>query len=230
MGMKRSASMARLKTIKGSQTDLNNIFNETNKAAEGIKTDASDIEIASKKFNKNKSQNASIVASSSSALPFEPLRLTFKNVSYSIAVPKSKGAPDYRIAKKGPHAGNLQLLHDITGSFRPGVLTALMGASGAGKTTLMDVLAGRKTGGKISGDIRVNGYTKQNDTFARVSAYVEQEDSHLAQCTVAEALEFSASLRLPNTVSQQVRHKFVDEASLWMISAICFICFISITL
>jgi ABC-type ATPase with predicted acetyltransferase domain len=41
----------------------------------------------------------------------------------------------------------LWLLNDISGTFRPGVLTALMGVSGAGKTTLMDVLAGRKTGG-----------------------------------------------------------------------------------
>lgn len=38
------------------------------------------------------------------------------------------------------------LYQGITGAFRPGVLTALMGASGAGKTTLMDVLADRKTG------------------------------------------------------------------------------------
>ena len=36
-------------------------------------------------------------------------------------------------------------MQGITGAFRPGVLTALMGASGAGKTTLMDVLACRKT-------------------------------------------------------------------------------------
>ncbi len=42
----------------------------------------------------------------------------------------------------GEHAGQLQLLKNISGAFRPGVLTALMGASGAGKTTLMDVLAG----------------------------------------------------------------------------------------
>jgi ATPase subunit of ABC transporter with duplicated ATPase domains len=39
----------------------------------------------------------------------------------------------------------LELLKGVTGAFRPGVLTALMGASGAGKTTFMDVLAGRKT-------------------------------------------------------------------------------------
>ena len=39
----------------------------------------------------------------------------------------------------------LELLLGISGAFRPGVLTCLMGVSGAGKTTLMDVLAGRKT-------------------------------------------------------------------------------------
>ena len=37
----------------------------------------------------------------------------------------------------------LELLQGISGAFRPGVLTALMGVTGAGKTTLMDVLAGR---------------------------------------------------------------------------------------
>ena len=40
----------------------------------------------------------------------------------------------------------LQLLNDCSGVFQPGILTALVGSSGAGKTTLMDVLAGRKTG------------------------------------------------------------------------------------
>lgn len=75
--------------------------------------------------------------SGTSALPFEPLNLTFQNVCYSVAVPKDTPAEDPRIAKEGAHAGQLQLLHDISGSFRPGVLTALMGQSGAGKTTLM---------------------------------------------------------------------------------------------
>jgi ATP-binding cassette, subfamily G (WHITE), member 2, PDR len=40
---------------------------------------------------------------------------------------------------------------------KPGMLLALMGPSGAGKTTLMDVIANKKTGGKISGDLKFNG-------------------------------------------------------------------------
>lgn len=53
--------------------------------------------------------------------------------------------------KLGPRAADvegktmLQLLRECSGAFRPGILTALVGSSGAGKTTLMDVLAGRKT-------------------------------------------------------------------------------------
>ncbi|GJV25148.1 putative sulfate-transporting ATPase, partial [Tanacetum coccineum] len=63
--------------------------------------------------------------------------------------------------KHGFTEKRLQLLYDITGAFRPGVLTALMGVSGARKTTLLDVLAGRKTSGTIEGDIKIGGYPKR---------------------------------------------------------------------
>lgn len=49
---------------------------------------------------------------------------------------------------EGASRPQLTLLYDISGAFRPGRLTCLMGVSGAGKTTLMDVLAGRKTGAR----------------------------------------------------------------------------------
>ncbi len=51
-----------------------------------------------------------------------------------------------------------------------------MGESGAGKTTLMDVLAGRKTVGSIAGDIRINGYPKDDESFNRVAGYGWGED------------------------------------------------------
>lgn len=95
----------------------------------------------------------------------------------------------------------LQLLREITGAFQPGVLTALMGVSGAGKTTLMDVLAGRKTGGYIEGDIRIAGFPKKQETFARISGYCEQTDIHSPQVTIRESLIYSAFLRLPKEVS-----------------------------
>ena len=46
----------------------------------------------------------------------------------------------------------LQLIHEVIRPFRLGVLTMLMGVNGYGKTTLMDVLAGRKTGGYTKGN------------------------------------------------------------------------------
>jgi len=77
----------------------------------------------------------------------------------------------------GPRPWPLALSHcaqGLTVTCEPGVLTALMGGSGAGKTTLMDVIAGRKTQGEITGNILVNGHPKDQATWSRVMGYVEQ--------------------------------------------------------
>ncbi|KAG9131352.1 hypothetical protein Leryth_006173 [Lithospermum erythrorhizon] len=137
-------------------------------------------------------------------LPFEPHSLTFDNVKYSVEMPaemKSQGAEEDRLV----------LLKDVSGAFRPGVLTALMGVSGAGKTTLMDVLAGRKTGGYIEGEIKLSGYPKKQETFARISGYCEQNDIHSPHVTVYESLVYSAWLRLPSEVNSASRKMFVEE-------------------
>ena len=84
-------------------------------------------------------------------------------------------------------------------------------AATAGKTTLLDVLGGRKTAGYIEGDIKINGEDALKGQFSRLMGYVEQDDIHNAFTTVREALEFSAKLRLPKSVSKDLRSKFVDE-------------------
>eukprot|EP01018_Ginkgo_biloba_P025422 Gb_41757 [translate_table: standard] len=113
--------------------------------------------------------------------------------------------------EQGVTENRLQLLRDVDGAFRPGVLTALMGVSGAGKTTLMDVLAGRKTGGYIEGDIKISGFPKRQETFARISGYCEQNDIHSPQVTVKESLTFSVFLRLPTEIDKETKIAFVDE-------------------
>lgn len=107
--------------------------------------------------------------------------------------------------KQGALGDKLELLKGVSGAFRPGVLTALMGVSGAGKTTLLDVLAGRKTGGYIEGNIFVSGFSKNQQTFARISGYCEQNDIHSPHLTVLESLQFSAWLRLPQEVDSSTR-------------------------
>ncbi|KAH6836491.1 pleiotropic drug resistance 12 [Perilla frutescens var. hirtella] len=137
-------------------------------------------------------------------LPFEPHSITFDDVRYSVDLPaemKALGATEDRLV----------LLKEVSGAFRPGVLTALMGVSGAGKTTLMDVLAGRKTGGYIEGNITVSGYPKNQATFARISGYCEQNDIHSPNVTVHESLTYSAWLRLPREVDAKTRKMFIDE-------------------
>jgi len=57
--------------------------------------------------------------------------MTFRNVEYSVPLPKDADVAGSTLSS-GPHAGMLRLLKGINGAFRPGVLTALMGASGAG--------------------------------------------------------------------------------------------------
>lgn len=113
--------------------------------------------------------------------------------------------PMQEMRNRGFAQKKLQLLADITGTFRPGILTALMGVSGAGKTTLMDVLCGRKTSGIIEGEIRIGGYPKVQETFARVSGYCEQTDIHSPHITVQESVMFSAWLRLPSQIDAKTR-------------------------
>ncbi|VFQ72414.1 unnamed protein product [Cuscuta campestris] len=137
-------------------------------------------------------------------LPFEPHSLTFDNVTYSVDMPQE-------MKEQGATEDRLVLLKGVSGAFRPGVLTALMGVSGAGKTTLMDVLAGRKTGGYIDGDIKISGYPKKQETFTRISGYCEQNDIHSPFVTVHESLVYSAWLRLPEDVDANARKMFVDE-------------------
>jgi ABC-type multidrug transport system ATPase subunit len=114
------------------------------------------------------------------------------------------------LKQQGIVEDRLQLLVNVTGAFRPGVLTALVGVSGAGKTTLMDVLAGRKTGGIIEGNMHISGYPKKQETFARVSGYCEQNDIHSPCLTVLESLLFSAWLRLPTVVNMDTQQVIIN--------------------
>ncbi|TMW67514.1 hypothetical protein Poli38472_011134 [Pythium oligandrum] len=130
---------------------------------------------------------------------FKPMTLAFKDLWYSVSDPKN------------PNGASLDLLKGISGFAVPGSITALMGSSGAGKTTLMDVIAGRKTGGSIKGQILLNGHPASDLAIRRATGYCEQMDIHSEASTIREALTFSAFLRQGSDVPDSQKYDSVDE-------------------
>jgi ABC-type multidrug transport system ATPase subunit len=82
----------------------------------------------------------------------------------------------------------------------PGTTTFIMGASGAGKTSLLNMLSDRisqTSGSKLSGDVFINDSEKLNqEVFGRIAGYVMQDDILFQYYTPKEALTFAARLKL----------------------------------
>lgn len=63
--------------------------------------------------------------------------------------------------RQGIQEDSLQLLRNVSGAFRLGILTTIVVVNGVGKTTLMDVLAGIQYRGCIKGSINISNYPKK---------------------------------------------------------------------
>lgn len=75
--------------------------------------------------------------------------------------------------------------------------------SGSGKTSLLDVLAGRNDGGSVEGEMFLNGVSWTRQMVRSCSAYVRQDDRLLAHLTVKETLMFVAQLKLPSSFQKE---------------------------
>ncbi len=102
------------------------------------------------------------------------------------------------------------ILNNVTAQIPPGSLTAILGASGSGKTSLLNTMSQRMSGGRLkkTGDIFYNGSAKLSSIR---SAYVMQKDVLLPTLTVRETLKYSAELRLPPPVTPAERESIVEE-------------------
>ncbi|KXJ89551.1 hypothetical protein Micbo1qcDRAFT_137409 [Microdochium bolleyi] len=101
------------------------------------------------------------------------------------------------------------ILSDIQGIAHPGEITAIMGASGAGKTSFLDILARKNKRGACGGDFFVNGEKVSNAEFKSVTGFVDQEDTMLPTLTVHETILTSALLRLPKAMSRAAKEQKV---------------------
>ena len=105
--------------------------------------------------------------------------------------------------------GQEYIIKKVTGSIKMGKLTAIMGGSGTGKTSLMKCLCGKAYYAKTDGVIRVNGRPGGIDRYRSLLGYVPQDDIMHSDLTVHETLMFQALLRLPAKYSRDDKLKKV---------------------
>lgn len=135
-------------------------------------------------------------------MPREGRDLVWKDVSMTLS---AKGDNPER-----------KLLDNAWGEVPKRHVTAIMGPSGAGKTSLLNILAGRlRTNGRltVSADVRLNNYAVDPSKIEvrKKIAFVAQEDSLLVTTTPKEAILFSAKLRLPVTMTNQDLQALTDR-------------------
>ncbi|KAG0607438.1 hypothetical protein M758_8G028500 [Ceratodon purpureus] len=106
---------------------------------------------------------------------------------------------------------NKKILSNVTGKLSPGRVTAVMGPSGAGKTTFLNALAGKATHSRTTGAVFINGKPDSIQSYKSIIGFVPQDDIVHGNLTVEENLWFSASYRLPTGMSKRDRVLVVER-------------------
>lgn len=142
-----------------------------------------------------------------------PINVDVKDLNVDIDVSPSKILASFR-RKTSSHGKEVKaILKDVNAYMPSGSLTAILGASGSGKTSVLNTLSQRIGAARLktTGYITYNGSAKLSSVR---SAYVMQQDILIPTLTVRETLRYAAELRLPSPTSQDERQNVVEEVIL----------------
>ncbi|KAL9058237.1 MAG: hypothetical protein Q9162_001836 [Coniocarpon cinnabarinum] len=100
-----------------------------------------------------------------------------------------------------PKGAQRPVLQDISGNIKAGSLVGVMGGSGAGKSTFVNVLMGKQA--NTGGEVAVNGVVAKMKSYKKIIGYVPQDDIVLPELSVRENMLHSARIRLPKNWSRR---------------------------
>jgi len=111
-----------------------------------------------------------------------------------------------------------QILSNLSGNATSGELVAVLGQSGSGKTSFLNVLSyrvPRKSAARLSGRIILDGVDVLNEMeMTRVSAYTEQDLPLFTYLSVYETLLLAAKFNLDPTLPDESIQKAVSDVML----------------
>jgi len=139
-----------------------------------------------------------------------PVKLTFENLNYEVEVEYSKEDK----AKMGASNYKHQIIKNVSGYAMPGQTLFIMGASGAGKTSLLNILSDRislKSGDSLTGKRVINDKVEvDQNNFGKLSGYVMQDDVLYMHFTPREALTFASNMKLAHLKEEERQARVED--------------------
>ena len=144
----------------------------------------------------------------SGLVPSTAIALEWRDINFHLLVKNPKSTMLKTIYD------NKHILSNISGSAKSGELLAIMGPTGCGKTSLLNVLAARAPMGakqfaSLDGKVFVNGEPRNDSAFRALSAYVLQDDKFFPHLTVYETLMIAAHFYLPSSYSQDQKEELL---------------------
>lgn len=105
---------------------------------------------------------------------------------------------------------SFNICNHVSLSIEPGELVAIIGGSGAGKTTLMNAICGYNQ--PTSGTVIMNGMNlyESYDVLKSIIGYVPQQDIVYDNLTLFQMLDYAAKLRLPDDTTSEERKRRVQ--------------------
>jgi ABC-type multidrug transport system ATPase subunit len=102
-----------------------------------------------------------------------------------------------------------KILQEVTGTIARGSMWGVMGGSGAGKSTFLNVLMGKAS--HTGGAVKINGWPKDMNKYKKLIGYVPQDDIVFPELTVRENILHSARCRLPASWRDKEIQDHVDS-------------------
>lgn len=128
----------------------------------------------------------------------QSIEIEFKDVDYTVPV-------GFRGLKK-------QILKEISGSFKSGELSAIMGPSGSGKSSLLNILTGlerKNVKGKVS---YIHGKVEESwNVYKKQACYILQDDQLNPLFTVNEVMTMAADLKLGYSLNSKGKQMVIDD-------------------
>lgn len=116
------------------------------------------------------------------------------------------------VIKRGRGKKSFVTANHVSLSIKPGELVAIIGGSGAGKSTILNCLCGYLP--PAQGNVYINGINlyRNYDSIKNLIGYVPQSDIVYDNLTLYDMLSYTANLRLPKDVSAKEREAAIDRA------------------